>query len=121
MAIGEGDVLHDLMFGSSSGSLELHAELAQVKDILGRAQQCRVLQDAESGWNEQFHCRVLELALKDQAGIGYQNMYLLPIYFQRPPCDQLRDFNRFTVFDNMFNTKQYDSKNLPYSFETHEQ
>lgn len=105
MVIGEGDVLHDLMFGSSSESLDLHAELAQVKDVLGRAQKCRVLQDVESGWNEQVHRRLLELALKDQAGIGYQNMYVLPFYFQCPPCDQLRDFNRFTVSDNNSNTK----------------
>ena len=59
------------MFASSCTSLDLHAELAQVKDILARAQKCRALQDAEPGWNEQVHSRVLELPLKDQAGVEF--------------------------------------------------
>ena len=62
------------MFASSCTSLDLQAELAQVRDILARAQKCRALQDAEPGWNEQVHSRVLELALKGQAGVGFQNM-----------------------------------------------
>lgn len=29
-------------------------------------------EDSEPGWNEQIHSRVLELALKDQAGVRFQ-------------------------------------------------
>lgn len=112
MAIGENDFLIDSMFASSCPSLDLRAELAQVKDILARAQKCGALQDAEPGWNEQVHSRVLELALNDQARVGFQNMYVLPLYSQRPPCDLPPDFHLVAAFDNKSNEEQYDRKNL---------
>ena len=80
-------ILHDLMFTSSWASLDLHAELSEMKDIMARSRKCRQLQDSEAGWNEQVHCRVLELALKDQPSVGFQNMYVVPFFRQRPPCD----------------------------------
>lgn len=64
------------MFDAALNSrLGLQAELAQVKGTLRRAQTCRELQDAEPGWNEQVHSRVLELALEGQARTTFQNMY----------------------------------------------
>lgn len=82
------DLQLDHMWTTSADSIDRHVELSQVKEILARAQKCRALLDAEPGWNESVHCRVLKLALKGQTGIGYQNMYVLPFHFQRPPCDQ---------------------------------
>lgn len=79
-----GEVLHDLMFTPSWASLDLHAELAQMNDIMARANECRRLQDAEPGWNDQVHCRVLELALKVLSAVGFQNMYVMPFFRQRP-------------------------------------
>ena len=63
------------MFTSFRINHDFEAELAEAKDILRRAQKCRALQDAEPGWNEQVHSRVLELALKSQTSVGFQNMY----------------------------------------------
>lgn len=64
------------MFGLIEAQQDLQAQLAEVKNILRRAQRTRALQDAEPGWNEQVHSRVLELALKGQTKIGFQNMYV---------------------------------------------
>lgn len=86
-AIGENELLHDLMFTSYWASQGLHTELAQIKDKLARARKCRELQDVEPGWNEQVHCRVIELALKHQPAVGFQDMYVLLFCCQHPPCD----------------------------------
>lgn len=85
--MSKGYPLHDWMFTSSWPTLDLQAELAQVKDIMARARTCRQRQAPEPTWNEQVHCRVLELALKDQPAVGYENLYVVPFFRQRPPCD----------------------------------
>lgn len=76
MAIDGMDRLSDFMFDQAlNAPLGLHNELEQVKGILKRAERCKELHDAEPGWNEQVHSRVLELALEGQARVGFQNMY----------------------------------------------
>lgn len=104
------------MFTPSWASLDLLAELAEMKEIMARSRKCRQLQDSEPGWNEQVHCRVLELALKDQPAVGFQNMYSTLCHFSVSGplviIDQPRYFNRFTVSDNKSDNEQYDSKNF---------
>lgn len=72
---GLGLVMDSMFEQALTTCLDLQAELAQVKGILKRAEKCEALQDAEPGWNEQVHCRVLELALEDSPSVGFQNMY----------------------------------------------
>lgn len=66
-------------------TLDRQAELIQVKRILRKAQKCRDLQDAEPGWNEQVHSRVIELALEGQTAVAFQNMYASSYHALAPP------------------------------------
>ncbi|KAI4130379.1 MAG: hypothetical protein LQ347_003410 [Umbilicaria vellea] len=80
-AIGIADYLLDFMFDSAvTSDLDLPTELAQVQVILRRAEKCQILQDAEPGWNEKVHCRVLELALGEQGSVDFQNITTAKIY-----------------------------------------
>lgn len=113
-AIGEKDCLLDSMFGSALTScLDPGAEFAQVQGILRRAQKCRALKDAEPGWNEPVHCRVLELALGEQGSVGFQNIYdPLPLLTLHASSKifRVRYLPRYLVASLM--DKQHDGKDL---------
>lgn len=116
-AIGIADYLLDFMFDSAvTSDLDLPTELAQVQVILRRAEKCQILQDAEPGWNEKVHCRVLELALGEQGSVDFQNMYafILTSHTLFKICQVL--YHLRYMLANLMN-KQYNGKDLSCGFQ----
>lgn len=81
----------------TSNRPSLEDEFTQVRRNLERAEICEMEQVAEPGWNEQVHSRVLELALKDQAGVSFWNMYASSCHTFSALCASGRVLIRLTT------------------------